>query len=181
MYSPRETHCHAAVQSHGGFYCPLSDLANSASPVVDVKSPYTHLSVFGQTLRLERDRKQSQPSANANFGEVRGAKHVSARNQSRVSPLYLGIWRDSPRHPRKVSRPKLSSWIESDLLKGSVLKKNRVARYFDGFSTVLARYSYGTLLYCTAAFFLAFHMRIAVRLARLPEILRRAKVQDLLK
>jgi len=38
---PRETHCHAAVQLHGGFYCPLSELANSASPVVDVKSIIT--------------------------------------------------------------------------------------------------------------------------------------------
>ena len=24
---PRETHCHAAVQSHGGFDCPLSEAA----------------------------------------------------------------------------------------------------------------------------------------------------------
>ena len=38
MYSRERPTANAAVQSHGGFYCPLSEPANWASLVVDVKS-----------------------------------------------------------------------------------------------------------------------------------------------
>ena len=37
MYSRERPTANAAVQSHGGFYCPLSEPANWASLVVDVK------------------------------------------------------------------------------------------------------------------------------------------------